>query len=123
MQYPEQLQMLAEQFTQWRQNKDTLGLKTPLALRQQAVELSQHYSASKIVTTLGLSGAVFKQWQTAAVQANTSSHTVDTQFVPLPETKPTSPAFTLKFDNGSAIEVSTGVPKDTVLRIVQACWE
>jgi hypothetical protein len=49
-------------FELWRENKGHSAAKTPENLRQQAVALLDHFSSSKIVSALSLSGTGLKRW-------------------------------------------------------------
>jgi hypothetical protein len=49
-------------FELWRENKGYCAAKIPENLRQQAVALLDHFSSSKIVSALSLSGTGLKRW-------------------------------------------------------------
>lgn len=125
MQHQDALHTLAAQFAHWRQNKATLGKTTPHALRQQALSLSEHHSVSKIITTLGVSGSMFKKWQTHTVDARSSS--LESKFVSFPDdalsTPCNAPALRLTFDNGGAIDMNAKVPLDVVTGMIQMLWQ
>ncbi|MBD1584952.1 hypothetical protein [Pseudoalteromonas sp. S16_S37] len=87
------LEQIKAQFDHWRHNKDTLGTFTPVELRRQAVELTQEYSVSKVVTTLGLSGSVIKRWRTELKHTQTTIEPMDT-FIALPTTQQANAAIT-----------------------------
>ncbi len=75
----EPLTRVATAFTHWRENKSSLRAKTPNTLRQQAISLLEHYSASQICTGLRVSGSQFKQW----CQASNSTEFI-ADFIELP---------------------------------------
>jgi hypothetical protein len=75
----DQLLTVVTAFEHWRSNRNGRQVLTPTALREQAVTLLNHYSASQITLALRISGSQLKQWRNSAVPTE-----VKPQFVHLP---------------------------------------
>lgn len=111
------LQNVAAQFDHWRRNKATLGNKTPVALRQLAVELTQHYSVSKVVSTLNLSGTIINAWRKALYTTPRPVSQTNNSFVTLPASSTLkTPSLTFDFPQGGCIEMSADLHKAFTLR-------
>ena len=99
MQNPDEMMALAvTTFQQWRLTRAHRAVKTPRALQQQAVALLAHFSSSKIMSALKLSGANLKRWST---NLQVQHHL--TEFVALPpvdEPLPAPLSLELAFSNG-----------------------
>ncbi|MER2492806.1 hypothetical protein [Catenovulum sediminis] len=118
------LEQTKAQFDHWRDNKDTLGTLTPVELRRQAVELTHQYSASKVVTTLGLSGSVIKRWRAELKlkHTQTTSEPIDT-FVALPNTQQASAAIAearIVLNDGTNIQLNGGASAQVLSVLAQA---
>lgn len=116
------LEQTKAQFDHWRDNKDTLGTLTPVELRRQAVELTHQYSASKVVTTLGLSGSVIKRWRTELKYTQTTSEPIDT-FVALPNTQQANAAIAearIVLNDGTNIQLNGGASAQVLSVLAQA---
>ena len=113
----DQLSITTTAFDQWRIDRQKPSELTPLALRQQAVSLSDSYPSSKITAALKISGAQLNQWRTLLSSKNRRP-----EFVPLP--CPNPPAIdTLKIDlafaNGTKISLSGTIPSTWISTIIQ----
>jgi hypothetical protein len=73
------LSAAATAFEQWRNTRAYAKVKTPESLRQQAVALLGHHSASTIIKTLKISGSNFKRWSQLSQVI-----TGEAQFITLP---------------------------------------
>ena len=116
------LEQTKAQFDHWRDNKDTLGTLTPVELRRQAVELTHQYSASKVVTTLGLSGSVIKRWRAELKHTQTTSEPIDT-FVALPNTQQANAAIAearIVLNDGTNIQLNGGASAQVLSVFAQA---
>ncbi|MER2491637.1 hypothetical protein [Catenovulum sediminis] len=117
------LEQTKAQFAHWRDNKETLGTITPDKLRRQAVELTQHYSTTKVVTTLGLSGSVIKRWQSDLKLTQTTDAPIDA-FVALPNSQAvysTIAQASIVLNDGSSIVLNGGASTQLLSVIAQAC--
>ncbi|WP_143870138.1 hypothetical protein [Catenovulum sediminis] len=116
------LEQTKAQFDHWRDNKETLGTLTPVELRRQAVELTHQYSASKVVTTLGLIGSVIKRWRAELKHTQTTSEPIDT-FVTLPNTQQASAAIAearIVLNDGTNIQLNGGASAQLLSVLAQA---
>jgi len=117
------LEQTKAEFNHWRDNKETLGNTTPDKLRQQAVELAQQYSTSKVVTTLGLSGSVIKRWQSELKYSPTNNTTKQT-FIALPNPQTNQPSVaqaSIMLNDGTSIQLSGCASTQLLSAIAQAC--
>ena len=71
-------------FEQWRSNKPTKSSPIPLHLRQRAVALLPHYSTSKIITGLRISGDQLKRWCTVVQAPIESDDFIELPIAPMP---------------------------------------
>lgn len=123
MNHQDPLQRAAAEFSKWRANKTSRGGITPIALRQQAVALTEHYSVCKVVSTLGLSGSVIKRWREQlffdAERIENTSHA----FVELPQAVAPNMHIqqaTLIFGEGSSLQVAGGLSTQLLTLIAKA---
>jgi hypothetical protein len=56
----DQLSIVVTAFEYWRSNRNGRQVPTPTALREQTVELLNHYSSSQITSALRISGSQLK---------------------------------------------------------------
>lgn len=116
------LEQIKAQFDHWRDNKNTLGTLTPVELRRQAIELTQEYSVSKVVTTLGLSGSVIKRWRTELKHTQTTSEPIDT-FIALPTTQQANAAIasaSIILNDGTNIQLNGEASAQVLSVLAQA---
>ena len=119
MQNPDEMMALAvTAFQQWRLTRAHRAVKTPKALQQQAVALLAHFSSSKIMSALKLSGANLKRWSTnLQVQHNL------TEFVALPpvdEPLPAPLSLELAFSNGCHMRLCGDITPAQLIAITQS---
>ena len=63
MQNPVEMMALAiNAFKEWRETRQHAVSKTPKVLQQQAVALLAHFSSSKVISALNISGTNIKLW-------------------------------------------------------------
>lgn len=101
----EPLTRVATAFIHWRENKPRLRAKTPNALRQQAISLLGHYSASQICTALRVSASQFKQWCQASNSTDVMADFIEISSTP--EVIKPNPAVKLELNlsNGDNIHI------------------
>lgn len=100
----DQLSTLVTAFEHWRSNRNGRQVPTPMALREQAVGLLEHYSSSKITSALRISGSQLKQWKNSATSPENTP-----QFVHLPISAPSAQTpfnIELRFAQGDAMSLS-----------------
>jgi hypothetical protein len=116
----DQLSTAVTAFEHWRSNRNGRQVSTPIPLREQAVALLNHYSSSKITSTLRISGSQLKQWR------HTPEPAEKTQlFVHLPISPPpllTQPPFTveLRFAQGNEMSLSGIVDSHIIISLISA---
>jgi len=83
---PESLETVSTAFNEWRINRASTKGKIPLALRQQAIELLQSETQSRVIKVLKINHATLKRWQ------QTETPVSDCQFIPVtPNPQPALP--------------------------------
>lgn len=97
-------------FAQWRNAKGDKRVAVPEALARQAVVLLGHYSRSKIVQSLNISGSMLSRW----IKRYQQEAPID--FIALPKATEDKPAFSClcRFPNGIELQLS-GIPNVTWL--------
>lgn len=115
----DQLSTLVTAFEHWRSNRNGRQVPTPIALREQAVVLLNHYSSSQITAALRISGSQLKQWRSSVAPA------IETmpQFVHLPIShSPTSPSVKVElcFSSGDQMHLSGVINSDMLVSLVGA---
>lgn len=115
----DQLSTLVTAFEQWRSNRNGRQVSTPIALREQAVVLLNHYSSSQITAALRISGSQLKQWRSSVAPA------IETmpQFVPLPISSPLAQPpvkVELRFTSGDLMHLSGIIEPDMLVSLVGA---
>ena len=73
------LQSTRQAFAHWRSSRDKLGA-TPIALRQMAVDLIDHYPLTHIVSALGINTTALDDW---ARKLASDAESTPLEFVPL----------------------------------------
>ncbi len=114
----DQLSTLVTAFEHWRSKRNGRQVPTPSTLREQAVELLNHYSSSQITTALRISGSQLKQWRNSVVPDEEKS-----QFVHLPlSTSPTQPSVKVElcFASGDQMHLSGLVDSDMLASLIGA---
>ena len=102
-------------FEQWRNNINGRQVATPKHLRQQAVLLLEHCSASTITSALRISGTQLKQWRECSAPANP-------EFVSLPlvdEYCDPKQRLALRLQNGVQLSLSGGLSSSLIVDILQ----
>lgn len=100
------LQSTRQAFAYWRSSRDKRGA-TPMALRQMAVELIDHYPLTRIVSALGINTKALNDW---ARERASDAESTSLEFVPLNITNatlaPETPSIRLHVspDNGLVFE-------------------
>ena len=114
----DKLALVANAFAQWRLSRRNRCEKTPQDLRQQAVDLLADYSKAKIISTLKLSGANFKNWIETFSPCPTDSSTsfIPLTLRPLPST---SLNLTLDFTNGNQLRLSGDISAELLAALTQ----
>lgn len=119
MQNPDKMMALAiTAFEQWRKFRTHRVAKTPKALQQQAVALLTHFSSSKTMSALNISGANLKRWSSHAQMKNSI-----TEFVALPsvnEPEPASLSVELAFGNGCRMRLCGDISPAQLTAITQS---
>ena len=114
----DQLSTAVTGFEHWRSNRSGRQVSTPIALREQAVALLNHYSSSKITSALRISGSQLKQWR------YTLEHAEKTPlFVHLPISPPfTQPPLTveLRFAQGNEMSLSGVIDTNIIISLIGA---
>ena len=114
----DQLSTLVTAFEHWRSNRNGRQVPTPIALREQAVALLNHYSSSQITAALSISGSQLKQWRNSAALTETKP-----QFVHLPISgSPTQPSVKVElcFASGDQMNLSGAVNSELLISLVGA---
>jgi hypothetical protein len=114
----EQLPTVVTAFEYWRSNRNGRQVPTPIALREQAVALLNHYFSSQITSALRISGSQLKQWRNSAVTTKTKP-----QFVHLPLSGAiTQPPVKVElcFANGDKMHLSGVVDSDMIVTFIGA---
>ena len=104
---PKKLNQVVNAFELWRANRGSRKTPTPQALRQQAIDLLEHCSSSKVTSMLRISGSQLKQWRQSAEPIQT---TPDFIHLPVHNDVPgvvdTHPKIELRLGNGAALTFS-----------------
>ena len=100
MQTPDEMMALTiKAFKEWRETRQYSVSKTPKRLQQQVVALLVHFSSSKVMSALNISGTNIKRWS----KHNQDKHD-PAEFVTLPSIDEPSPhaqlSMELAFNNG-----------------------
>ncbi|WP_159818046.1 hypothetical protein [Colwellia sp. 20A7] len=116
----DQLTTVVTAFEHWRSNRSGRQVTTPIALREQAVALLNHYSSSKITSALRISGGQLKQWRNTLEPAEKAP-----LFVHLPISPPpllTQPPFTveLRFAQGNEMSLSGVIDTNIIISLIGA---
>jgi hypothetical protein len=112
----DQLSTVVNAFEQWRSNRNSRQVPTPL--REQAVSLLNHYSSSKITSALSISGSQLKQWRNTAGLADATPQFVHLPISPLL----TQPSITIElhFANGNEMFLSGVVDSHLIVSLIGA---
>jgi hypothetical protein len=114
------INQIVEAFELWRKNRVSRRSATPQALRQQAVELLEHCSSSKVTAMLRISGTQLKQWREAVEPSPTSS-----DFIRLPGQGAREPvandhlSVELRLCNGAALTLSGDISQALLVAMLQ----
>jgi len=74
---PVTLDSVSSAFNQWRETRRSQKTAVPDALREQAIELLNHYKPSHVIASLKINHSMLKRWRGIGSSSNT------TTFVPL----------------------------------------
>lgn len=119
----DQLEVVANKFSQWRSTKTTRAQKVPAELMREAQELSKHYRAAEVRRRLGLSKAQMDkldqldrpaadQHSSPGVQSKTKSLDSAPDFMKLvpigeqPESPPLSSPLTIDICTPQGVKIS-----------------
>lgn len=107
-------------FELWRKKRGSRKSPTPQALRQQAIDLLEHCSSSKITSMLRISGSQLKQWREAVKPNQTSP-----DFIRLPVQNEAlhsvneHPKIELRLCNGAVLTFSGEISQPLLVTMIQ----
>jgi len=115
---PDPLTLVADAFTQWREDYPAPRRRVPDSLRRQAVALLTQYSNSRITRALRISGGQLAAWR----QQEESPPTAP-EFVPLPQTPSPPPAglsVEVAFPGGCRLRLDGHLSADLLRALAQS---
>ena len=107
-------------FELWRKNRGSRKTPTPQALRQQAINLLEHCSSSKVTSMLRISGSQLKRWR-GSVKPNQTSQ----DFIRLPVQDQAQhrvseiPSIVLRLCNGATLTFSNEVSQTMLVAMIK----
>ena len=115
----QQLSAVATAFEQWRNTRAYPKVKTPETLRQQAVALLAHYSASTIIKTLNISGTNMQRWSQQSQASSSEAEFVTLPYVAEPVRADAGLNLELTFNNGCQLRLQGDISPAQLLALAQ----
>ena len=116
----DQLSTAVTGFEHWRSNRSGRQVSTPIALREQAVALLNHYSSSKITSALRISGSQLKQWRHTLEPAEKTPLFVHLPISPPPPLTQQPLTVELRFVQGNEMSLSGIVDTNIIISLIGA---
>lgn len=112
------LEHVASSFHAWRKQRSGRTVRTPETLRQQAVGLLTHHTASEIIQSLKITRSMLKTWQQTQEVAAASA-----EFISLPGTVSDPPSaalqITLRYPGGTELQLAGSLSPAHIAAVVE----
>ena len=120
MENAKEINQVVNAFELWRANRGSRKSPTPQALRQQAIDLLEHCSSSKVTSMLRISGSQLKQWRESVKQQQTNQDFIRLPVQDQQQHKVSEhPSIVLRLCNGATLTFSGEVSQTLLVAMIK----